>query len=476
MLGGIGLERVVAISKARTWRLLRVPAAFALVLAGAAAIVALSNGAPNEVRLTPAWPWLPWLSIAGLAAVALAGACVGSRAALATGLTVVAIDLLSFTGGAVQTVQLEPAETVARWMGPPTSGRAVSVCENRIGVGEMFVNHQANVDGPAGMHLGAYADWAYLAKFGDPPPGDGMFRRVGSEGLFPARRDLLDLANVSTVFACQPIDVPSLTLVSTGRPVLAYRNETAWPRAFWTCEGQAMSRAAVTQQLLQGRYDHDRRLLRRHPINVRWAPGVGDDRRRAVEKRYKLLEGVQREDTTWRYMLADVSPANAIALIQDAAVDDTEGLDRGTGEVVVQTVRMPGRPTGADELLITGACAERGEINILTSDQPDGRVLVDVNAPDRGFVFLSEPYYSERVAFVDGERVTPVKANLAFTAVPVPPGRHQIELRHVPASFYRGAGTSALTLTVWMGLLVTARGRERRSETAIPHQSISVHP
>jgi uncharacterized membrane protein YfhO len=49
-----------------------------------------------------------------------------------------------------------------------------------------------------------------------------------------------------------------------------------------------------------------------------------------------------------------------------------------------------------------------------------------------------------------------VKANLTFTAVAVPAGRHDVELRYTPASFYLGSFISAMTA---VGYAVLARKR-----------------
>ena len=74
-------------------------------------------------------------------------------------------------------------------------------------------------------------------------------------------------------------------------------------------------------------------------------------------------------------------------------------------------------------------------------------------------MFLSEPFYPEREAFVDGQLVTPVRADLAFTAVPVPAGSHQIELHYAPTSFRLGLGLSGLTVIAWAGLSRRRRPR-----------------
>ena len=84
-------------------------------------------------------------------------------------------------------------------------------------------------------------------------------------------------------------------------------------------------------------------------------------------------------------------------------------------------------------------------------DRPDGLLVVDVEAAAPGFVFLSEPHYPERRAFLDGQEVRALTANVAFTAVPVPAGRHRVELRYVPSSFRLGLGIAALTIVGWIG-------------------------
>ena len=82
-------------------------------------------------------------------------------------------------------------------------------------------------------------------------------------------------------------------------------------------------------------------------INVRWRP-VSDDERRDRESRYKLAAGTHREGTTWRYRLEDISRTNVEALVRDALVEDTSGIDRTTFEV-----EQPRRPLRVETQLDT---------------------------------------------------------------------------------------------------------------------------
>jgi hypothetical protein len=323
---------------------------------------------------------------------------------------------------------------------------------------------QNDVDGLAAIALGDYVDWAYIAKEGEIPPHDGLFRRIGSIGPFPVRRDLLDQANVTRVLSCVPLHQEGLTLVSQSPPVYAYRNDTALPRAFWACAATDIGRDAVVRHLVDARYDDHRVLRARYSINVRWAPHTSSAERVRVEQRRHLLNGVQRDASTWRYVVGDTSRANGLALIAEPTVEDTTGLDRSSG--APEPHKDSGVVAGPDTpgLLISGSCPQRGRVQLQVADRPDGRVRLLVEAQAQGWVFLSEPYYVERRAYVDGREVRASRANVAFTAVPVPPGYHRLELRYVPTSFQAGSAITALTALAWgVGLFFVRRRRSIRS-------------
>ena len=330
VLGAIGLEQFIRLARARAWRPLAAGAAVSVAMVAAAAL-ALPQG--TDAPPVHMWPWLPVVAATGAAAVIWLAAANAPRAAALAAAVVVAADVAVFSAGAMETVPLEPAHELRRWMGESGSGRAISICEGRITAGDMLVAGQPGLDGLAGIHLEDYADWVSLAKTGDAPPHDGFFHRIASEGLLPARRDLIDMANVSTVFSCEPLDVPWLVLASHVPPIYTYRSPTVRPRAWWTCGAESMSWAAAIHRLRDGRYDQDGRLLPQHHVNVRWVPGLADESRRMFELRHSLTEGVRQDEHTWRYAYADPSASNGLALVREPKVDDTAGLDRVTGAV-----------------------------------------------------------------------------------------------------------------------------------------------
>lgn len=456
LLGAIGLEAFLTLAAERRSHLV-VPAVISVIVAATAAVVALS--ASQRVPLGPGWPWMPVALAASIVAVAAAALLKWRRVALAVALAAVVADVTTLTAGATSTVPIESDATIRSWIGPPVRGRAITLCENRVGPREFLQNREPTLDGLPGMHLRDYADWAFVARTGDVPPLGGLYHRIGSQGELPARRDMIDMANVARVVTCTHDKDGELT----GFDV--QRNDQAWPRAVWSCNAEDVSRREAIAQIIRGRYDSASRLEPRRYIKVRWAPGVDNQRQEEIERAHHLEAGVRLEGVTWRYLLGDASVDAVLAIMRDPGVEDTHGVDRATGAFTPTSElqdSVPDIPGGDKErLLLPGAqpCATHGTVDVSVMDRPDGRVSARVDAPADGFVFFSEPSYSERQASIDGRDVPALKANLAFMAVAVPAGQHDVELRYRPASFYLGSLISGMTA---IGYVVAGAKRSRR--------------
>lgn len=94
-----------------------------------------------------------------------------------------------------------------------------------------------------------------------------------------------------------------------------------------------------------------------------------------------------------------------------------------------------------------------------------GRVTVETEADAARLLVLTDTFFPGWIATIDGARTEILRANYAFRAVVVPPGRHAAEFRYRPASFRVGAGLSAAGLLCAV-LLVSIRPRGRRPRTA----------
>ncbi len=452
LLGALGLEAFVSLAMRREWIRLVVPA----VITGAGGSLAFAALGGDRAAVPPAhgWPWIPIVLAVSLVTVVAAGVSGWRRLALVTALAAVVVDLTTLGLGAVGTVPVETDAEIRRWIGPPAGGRALSLCENRVSAREFLQNREPTVDGLPGLHLRDYADWAFITKSGDVPPGGGLYHRIGSEGEQPARRDLLDMANVSRVVACRRSADGRLTGVEV------QRNERAWPRAVWVCAAEEVSRREAIARIIRGRYDASGRLQPRHYIKLRWAAGMPDARRVELEQRHHLQDGVVVDGVTWKYLLGDASLDAVLAIMRDPEVDDTHGVDRATGafmptdELQDSIPEIPGDDTATMLLPSTTACPGQGHVDLRVMDQPDGRVVARVVAPADGYVFFSEPYYTERRATVDGRRVPMSRANLTFTAIAVPAGQHEVELQYAPWSFYLGSLISGATAAGYAFVLV----------------------
>jgi hypothetical protein len=307
---------------------------------------------------------------------------VAARAASTVALAIVGFDLVAFAAPAIEPVSVSAPSPIVAAAVAQSGGRVLSLCEHRVSVGEMLLARRPSLDGVAGMHLGHYADWAAVARFGEPPPRDGMYRRVNSDGELPARRDLIDAANVGTVLTCGTSDAPGLELVDSDAVVDVYRNVAAWPRAVWACAADAMTADAVMTQLLH------------------------------------------------------------------------TSMSRDTGS------EASGVTGDASDLLVgTHACAESGLVQMQSQDGPDGRLTLRFDAPSNGVLLVSEAFYPERHAYLDGQRAAMEKANVAFLAIRVPAGQHQVELRYVPTSFLIGTAITSITLSGWAAAAHRSRTR-----------------
>jgi uncharacterized membrane protein YfhO len=83
---------------------------------------------------------------------------------------------------------------------------------------------------------------------------------------------------------------------------------------------------------------------------------------------------------------------------------------------------------------------------VLNSHFENQRVEIEVEAAEPSLVVISQTYYHNWRAFMDGKPVPLIRANYAFQAVQVQAGRHHIELVYIDRAFEIGAAISLSTL------------------------------
>jgi len=124
-----------------------------------------------------------------------------------------------------------------------------------------------------------------------------------------------------------------------------------------------------------------------------------------------------------------------------------------------------GTPSGGDHVGAAGPSIATARIERYSAD----RVVISAESDRGGYLVLTDAWFPGWTASVDG-RATPVqRANHAFRAVKLPPGRHQVDFRYAPMSIRLGFGLTAFAAVV-TALLAWSGGRSagRRLAEASP--------
>lgn len=147
--------------------------------------------------------------------------------------------------------------------------------------------------------------------------------------------------------------------------------------------------------------------------------------------------------------------------IHEAALSDVRLLEtwRESASAISALRQLPDLSQG-ELVLETGlegrGCAREGAVGLL--EKSPERLRVVVEAPDPTWLFVLRSFWTYRDVEVDGVSVSPVPAQLAFSAVRVPAGHHRIDWRErVPGGEASACGPPIYALAAAAILL-----RERR--------------
>jgi len=111
----------------------------------------------------------------------------------------------------------------------------------------------------------------------------------------------------------------------------------------------------------------------------------------------------------------------------------------------------------------------------VTHFEPDHvELTASTDAP--GLVVLSQMYDPGWRAYLDGEEIDVHVANHALSAVPLPAGEHEIELRYDPLPLRAGVAISGLTGLVMTGVFVLALVRWHRDGASTPRRQWRLSP
>ena len=194
--------------------------------------------------------------------------------------------------------------------------------------------------------------------------------------------------------------------------------------------------------------------------------------------------------TTWNSSSSDLErfPKRFSLIFRDHSVrvfEDTSALPRAFFLPATAIRHYPGEEQEADavlspafdarRILVVAGAPETGEAPPLIGNTPlvpaedfdesPGRVSFALDAPASGFVVVSQSAYPGWRARVDGRTAALIRADYAFQAVAVGPGRHRVLLYYDPPLFWACLFASAAG---WLGLVVWTLGRIARPRSGAP--------
>ena len=428
VLGSLGLDALLrragnGRSSPRVWQAWA-PAATGGLLLALAIAMAPRTGDTTGVLGTPGW--LVALQLGALMAVGVLVARRHAGLAGAVALLLVTTEGLVFATPFIRVRGDTARNPVVEQLATHDVVRVTSLCEREMAATTLISAGIPTPDGFGSISLGHYARFLHLVRDNEIDGYQNATRLGQNTERLPARLDLLDYLAVTHVVTCEPIEHERFGLVEPLGSMYLYRYLTARPRALLTCAGEPREAERVMQMLWRGTYDRDGRLIVPPRIGVRWAPGTADVDRETIERSFGLVAGHSEEDRTWEYDLLDASAANIMALLSHPLVEDTSGIDRGSGRLVPRDPEPAPEPAQleAPSLVLdaTPCGVVRGAVTVHEADRADGRMRLTVQNAEPALLYLSEPYHPERRAWVDGEPRPVERVNVAFSGVRLDPG------------------------------------------------------
>jgi hypothetical protein len=136
------------------------------------------------------------------------------------------------------------------------------------------------------------------------------------------------------------------------------------------------------------------------------------------------------------------------------------GVRIADGEPAFSLLEDPGFDPSR-ELILAGGTPRQPPASFagssrITRLEPD-RVEIEAELAEAGYLVLLDAYDAGWRASVDGQSVALQRANIAFRAVALPAGRHQVELVYRPSAVTYGLLASAATMLVAGGVVLSRR-------------------
>ena len=105
----------------------------------------------------------------------------------------------------------------------------------------------------------------------------------------------------------------------------------------------------------------------------------------------------------------------------------------------------------------------------MTEYRNPGNIIYNSSCSAPKIAVFSEVYYKTWKAYVDGEEVTPIRANYILRALPIPAGEHTIEFKCVDELMIKSHNWSTyMSITVGVAmLLIVILGIHRKTRKEV---------
>lgn len=102
-------------------------------------------------------------------------------------------------------------------------------------------------------------------------------------------------------------------------------------------------------------------------------------------------------------------------------------------------------------------------------------VTVEAEASGNNLLFVSEVYYPDWKVYIDGQQGEILKINYLFRGVVVPKGKHKIEFKFEPSTYYTGKNISMVTNIILLAIFVVAIGGIfiKRKKTSLNKEKVA---
>jgi len=107
----------------------------------------------------------------------------------------------------------------------------------------------------------------------------------------------------------------------------------------------------------------------------------------------------------------------------------------------------------------------------LVSYEDARHLVINIEAPDNGFLLLADTFYPGWTAEVDGKPVPVYRANVSVRGLPLPRGLHEVHFTYGAPGFFRGLQITLVavsTLLLWAAAAACVDRRDRRQPRTRP--------